>query len=413
MAHPKVLYISYDGMTDPLGQSQVIPYLIGLTKEGYEFTILSFEKSERFKKYKSAIEAVCIANGIKWVPLMYTKKPPILSTLWDIWKMYRASSKMYKQEKFSIIHCRSYISALAGLYLKRKYGARMIFDMRGFWADERIDGGIWPRDKEPYKTIYHFFKRKEKEFLENADYVITLTYAAEKEIHSWKNIDNNPIPITVIPCCADMNTFSPVRVDHTLKAQIRKDTGLKESDYIFLYLGSLGTWYMLEEMLAFFKVLQSKRNNAKLLFLTNDTREVLIHKIENAGIDKNSVVILNAPFNEVPTYISLSDSSIFFIKPAYSKKGSSPIKQGELMSMGIPVVCNAHVGDTDLIVRKYHSGVVVANLDTPGYEKALEELFTDKFDREMIIKGAGEYFSTEEGVKKYLDVYKKVLGQHS
>ena len=40
-------------MTDPLGQSQVLPYLIGLTKEGYQFTILSFEKKERFinKKY--------------------------------------------------------------------------------------------------------------------------------------------------------------------------------------------------------------------------------------------------------------------------------------------------------------------------------------------------------------------------
>lgn len=49
MAH-NVLYLSYDGMTDQLGQSQVIPYLQGLSKEGYSFTLISFEKPERFEK---------------------------------------------------------------------------------------------------------------------------------------------------------------------------------------------------------------------------------------------------------------------------------------------------------------------------------------------------------------------------
>ena len=34
----KILYVSYDGMTDPLGQSQVIPYLRELTKLGYDCT---------------------------------------------------------------------------------------------------------------------------------------------------------------------------------------------------------------------------------------------------------------------------------------------------------------------------------------------------------------------------------------
>ena len=46
----RVLYISYDGMTDPLGQSQVIPYLQGLTGKGYHFSLVSFEKKNRFKE---------------------------------------------------------------------------------------------------------------------------------------------------------------------------------------------------------------------------------------------------------------------------------------------------------------------------------------------------------------------------
>ena len=54
----KVLYISYDGMTDPLGQSQVLPYLLELCKAGYSFTILSFEKKQRFQREASIIRNI-------------------------------------------------------------------------------------------------------------------------------------------------------------------------------------------------------------------------------------------------------------------------------------------------------------------------------------------------------------------
>jgi hypothetical protein len=43
-------------MTDPLGQSQVIPYLTGLSKYGYDFTILSCEKSANYLLNKKEIE---------------------------------------------------------------------------------------------------------------------------------------------------------------------------------------------------------------------------------------------------------------------------------------------------------------------------------------------------------------------
>ena len=51
----RALYISYDGMTDPLGESQVIPYLRELSKKGVKISILSAEKSEVFYKRKENI----------------------------------------------------------------------------------------------------------------------------------------------------------------------------------------------------------------------------------------------------------------------------------------------------------------------------------------------------------------------
>ena len=42
----KILYLTYDGLTDPLGQSQVLPYLIELSKNN-EIHIISCEKKVR------------------------------------------------------------------------------------------------------------------------------------------------------------------------------------------------------------------------------------------------------------------------------------------------------------------------------------------------------------------------------
>ncbi len=54
----EILYLSYDGMTDPLGQSQVLPYICGLAKHGYTFTLISCEKPQRFAANKHIIISI-------------------------------------------------------------------------------------------------------------------------------------------------------------------------------------------------------------------------------------------------------------------------------------------------------------------------------------------------------------------
>jgi len=138
-----VLYLSYDGMTDPLGQSQVLPYLIGLTDHGYIFHIISFEKPDRFKRVATTIRKLIKNKAIYWYPVSYTKTPPVISTIKDIWKMTSEAKRLLSNNNISIIHSRSYIPALVASKLSAKRGIPFIFDMRGFWTDERVDGNLW------------------------------------------------------------------------------------------------------------------------------------------------------------------------------------------------------------------------------------------------------------------------------
>jgi len=166
MAKSNVLYLSYDGLTDPLGQSQVLPYIIGLSKNGYEFTVVSFEKPQPFAALGNETKIICGENNINWMPLRYHKRPPVLSTLYDIWRLWQRVKTIHRLKKFEIIHCRSYVTSLVGLHAKRKLQVKFIFDMRGFWADERVEGGLWSLKNPLYKRVYDFFKKKRKAVVE-------------------------------------------------------------------------------------------------------------------------------------------------------------------------------------------------------------------------------------------------------
>jgi len=338
-----ILYLSYDGLTDPLGQSQVLPYIIGLSQKGYRFTIISFEKQEKFEKLKDEINKVCQQHSIKWIPLRYHKKPPVLSTLFDIWKLWQNVKQEYKTNSFQIIHCRSYISSLAGLKTKQKWNVKFIFDMRGFWADERVEGGLWNLKNPLYKMVYRFFKKKEKQFLVEADQVVSLTHNAKKEIESW-NIKN--APITVIPTCVDLDLFEPKNIREEDQNQLRLKLGIQENDFVLLYLGSWGTWYLTQEMFDFFSALKKEKTNAKFLIVTTDQID-LTHYLY-----KDNVIVTAAARKEVPLYISLAQVSICFVKPTFSKKASSATKMGEIMAMNVPVVVNEGWGDVAYFANK-------------------------------------------------------------
>src|ERR1700739_1139258 len=99
-----ILFISYDGMTDPLGQSQVIPYLKGLSEYGYRFTILSCEKPDRLALQKNEIKKILYARSIKWEPVLYHKNPPVLSTVYDVMMLKRKARQLHRAEKFDMVH---------------------------------------------------------------------------------------------------------------------------------------------------------------------------------------------------------------------------------------------------------------------------------------------------------------------
>jgi len=394
-------------MTDPLGQSQVLPYIIELSKQGYRFTILSFEKKNKYHQEKNIIEKIAKKHSINWVPLFFTSRPPVLAKIYDRWKLLRKAFQLQRREKFDMIHCRSYIAAEAGLKLKQKTGVRFLFDMRGFWADERVDNGQWNLKKPFYRKLYSHYKKREKDFLLHADGIVSLTAAGKNYLLSLPEYEK--IAIDVIPCCADLDHFDFNKVMEQQRSRLKNELGIPPNKKIITYSGSIGGWYMTAEMFDFYKLLVSKYPEYVMLILTKDDREKVVHEAEMAGISRERVFVKYALREQMPGFLGISDCSIFFIRPTFSKTASSPTKHAELMGMGIPVICN-DIGDTGNIINATGTGAVLSSFTESSYRSVVEKLpELCALSKPMIRQKAFEYFDLKAGASAYEKLYKRIL----
>lgn len=402
-----VLYISYDGMTDPLGQSQVIPYLRELAKQGFRFTILSVEKKKRFLESGEKIRELLSEIGIKWETLIFSTQPPVVSKIYDQWRLNNKAEKLHKKQRFDLIHCRSYVAAATAIKLLHHFQVPFLFDMRGFWVDERVDSGHWNIRNPIYRLLYRVYKKKEKEYFAQAAHIISLTQKGKEELISNYNVSAEKI--SVIPCCVDLGHFDYQKISDEQRSKAKEKLNISDEQKILSYLGSLGGWYLTDEMLDFFAVLKKRIPGTTFLFITHDNQEMILAKAASKGIAANDIRIRPASRNDVPLYLSLSDWGIFFIKDAYSKKASSPTKQGEIMAMGIPVICN-DIGDTGKIVEESGAGFVVKTFSMNNYEELVSRIESLKEINPQKIRSAAEkYFDLKTGVSEYLEAYQLVF----
>lgn len=396
-----VLYLSYDGILGPLGQSQVLPYLRELGMAGVRISLVSFEKPAHVYRASEAIESLrrdLAEANIDWNMLNYHKSPTVPATLYDICRGIITGSRLIHQKDLNVVHARSYVAALMAWWLSRRTGAKFLFDMRGFWADERVEGGLWHQGS----LLYRVAKWCEARLLRAADAIITLTRSAKTEIERFAILGHRPPLITVIPTCVDLTRFQ----DRPKSARLLQALNL-EGRFVLMYSGALGTWYMLDEMLKFYRFVARLVPETHFVILTAEDGERIRRSVEVQGLLPTEVSIWSVPHGEMPEWLSLADAAVFFRRPAYSLKGVFPTKLGEFLACGVPVVLNAGIGDSDEIVEGNRVGVIVSRLEPDEYDrtaKALLDLLGDASLRTRC-RAVAEEIGLKQGIARYIETY--------
>ncbi|MCT7994528.1 glycosyltransferase [Laspinema olomoucense] len=393
-----ILYITYDGLMEPLGQSQVFQYLQKLAPK-HQIFLLSYEKPEDWANLsdRQALIAAVSTAGIRWIPLRYHKQPTVTATAFDLVVGFAICVYLVLRYRVTIVHGRSYIPSILALSLQKIFGIRFIFDMRGFWADERIDGGIWPQNSRLYKIAKWF----EQQFLTQADVVVSLTQAGVAAMREFPYLKENHPRFEVIPTCTNLEIFHP-----RFHTQDRQD-----QPFTLGYVGSVGGWYLFDPVLECFKELLEIRPNARLLILNRNEGNYIRNRLTYYGIDEHLVELKTVAHSQVAEEMHRMNAGIFFYKPMFSRQGTAPTKLGEFLGCGILCLSNDGVGDMTEILEENRVGVVLREFTPHAQAIAVQkflELVEDPTGRERCVTTAQRYFSLDSGVKSYDSIYQSL-----
>jgi glycosyltransferase involved in cell wall biosynthesis len=387
----RVIYITYDGVLDPLGRSQVIPYVFGLAERGIEYSVISYEKPDRLGApgLRQELASELASRQVRWTPLRYHQRPRLPSTLWDVLTGVRVTRSLAAQFRPHLIHCRSEVPMVIARGVRSPGSPRLLHDIRGFFSDERVESGSWAAGGLVDRVV----RRMEAGNLARADGIVVLTEAGRRVLRARRD----PLPPhRVIPTCVDLRTFTPGAADQT-------------RDYGLVYCGSLGTWYMAPEMVAFARI-AALAVPGRVLFLTPH-----VEAARRVGASPVWAEVRRVEPRAVAHWLRRTRALFFFVRPTPGKRASCPTKLGEALACGLPVVCNRGVGDLDALIEQEGVGVLVDSFTNEAYERAagrLSGLLEDPALPARCRALAERRFSLEGGIRAYESLYRELCSEN-
>ena len=340
----------------------------------HQITLISFEKTSP----SDALRRELATLGVDWRPLRYHRRPPVLATAIDVLAGRRALSVAAREGRPAILHVRSYVPALIALLARPRTGGRLLFDIRGFWADERVEGGLWRAGG----FLYRIAKRCERWFFAEADAVVTLTEASVPQIRTW-----TAAPVDVIPTCVELDRFA---------GRTTRPDGPRA-----VWCGSIGTWYRFDLAPAVAAALS--------LPLTVITRQ---EELAREQLGDSSAEIRSAAPEAIPATLFEGDIGLCLIVSSFSKVASAPTRFAEYLAAGMPVLVTPGVGDLELLVERNGVGVVLRGEDQRSLRAAASAMLAltrDPETSERCRRLARERFAVESGSARYAAIYARLI----
>ena len=257
-----------------------------------------------------------------------------------------------------------------------------LYDVRGFFSDERVESGSWRRGSLVDQAVRHI----EAANLQRAGGAVVLTHHAAEALRRRRP---SLLSLRVIPTCVDVSIFKP------------RAPGQKP-EFGLAYSGSLGTWYMADEMVAFAR-LAAAVVRRPTLFLTPQPEEV-----RRLGPTPEWAEIRTVEPGAVPEWLRRASALFFFSRRNASDRARCPTKFAEGLATGLPVVCNRGIGDLDDIVEREGVGVLVDGFSEAAYLAAarrLGRLLEDPGLSERCRRLAETRFGVDLGVNAYHRLY--------
>ncbi len=403
----RVLYLTYDGILDPLGTSQVLRPVVELASRGIPYAIVSLEKSARLAEAGRLRDTRTRLRraGVPWHHAEYATTGHQRGAL-NATNVLRLARRALAEGDVGLLHARSHPPTALAWILSRTAGVPYLFDFRGYWLEERQSSrGLLSRSG-PFRAA----KLLERRLVADASAAVTLTDLAagdfrEGVLGSWPS----DRPVETITTVADFDEFRLDGSDDVVPADFREALSDK---LVVAYCGSINPFYEVDASLELVRLLAERREDVHFLGLTLQ-REALSAAADEAGIPASSRTIVSVDQHEVAAWLRLADWGLLLLTEPFAKRGSMPTKLGEFFGAGVRPIqlgCNREVRDW---VSRTGSGLALVGKDAASLQAAADHIAAHSLDRgslEQARREAASHFSLEAGVARYEALLRRLLG---
>jgi len=314
------LYITYDGLLDPLGQSQVLPYVESLISAGHSFTLVSYEKESRSDEEILTMKKKLNVAQIEWVPLLFVtgkfatvKK--IITGIITLWKI-----KL--NVKPDVVHLRGFMSVL--IYRISLCSTPYIYDFRSFTVGEWMELG----KLREHSLFYNLLKIIDQKAVQSASAVVVLEKSAELLLRQRYNVPD--VPLKVIRTCTDLSLYQPL-----------KDSRITSPGELMRFVclgGARPPVYRPDLAIMFVSLLLKHDVDCHLDFINERDHDDIFIAAEKVSFPIEKLSVRSLDHQLIAQELYNYDCGLIFIQPTVLRRVCSPTKLGEYLAAGLPVV---------------------------------------------------------------------------
>jgi glycosyltransferase involved in cell wall biosynthesis len=314
-----------------------------------------------------------------------------------------AEAGTHNLKGFDLIHERFNLLSLGGAWTSRKLGIPLVLEVNADLLEQRKYKGV------PERGLRRLYAAWATRMCFSAAAKIICISAGLKE-HLGRRLNIEASKLTVLPCAADVEAFTPNR----RPTLIRQDLGLT-TEPVVMWIGGFFPWHDLDLLLESFVQILQRNPNAKLVLVGDgQTRPSVARKVLENGL-RHAVIMTGAiAHTRVPEVLSIADVAVVPSTPLPASGGGTgaPLKLFEYMAAGKAIVATALNQAAD-VIQDGQNGLLVKAGDVDGFARAMLTLLNDSGERDRLgrnaLQRAVERYSWEEYTKQLEGIYQSVL----
>lgn len=258
------------------------------------------------------------------------------------------------------VYTRSLQAFGPGRKLAKEFNAVHVHGARGAVAAEMLLYPKWSRQRF-YYPVCNFL---EKRCLHRAERLSVVSEAMKSWVHDAFGRDD----AIVIPCCIG---GVPTQPEAAVRAEVRAQMGFTPEQRVLCYCGGTAVWQKLEEIVRLMAQVSATLPNARFLFICKKRAEV-DRLAALTGLSQKTYQVTSGTQAEVGRLLLAADAGIILREPDLVNRVSCPVKVGEYLAAGLPLVMSPGIGDLSELVNRQGIGVLAGSAaDAPAVTEFL------------------------------------------